>query len=155
MDTCCINKSDHTKLQDAINSMFRWYQDATECYAYLSDISIRKRKASDAFSKCTWQSGFRASRWFTRGWTLQELLAPRSVKFYSIEGESLGDKGTLAQLISEITGLPIPALQPTNLCTFSVEERISWARCRQTTREEDKAYSLLGIFGIFMSLNYG
>ena len=121
VDTCCINKSDHTELQDAINSMFRWYHDATECYAYLSDVSIRKRKASDAFSRCTWESAFRASRWFTRGWTLQELLAPHSVKFYSKEGEFLGDKGTLGQLISEITGLPVPfAVAETVLPTFTM-----------------------------------
>jgi hypothetical protein len=157
IDTCCINKSDPVELQDAINSMFRWYQDATQCYVYLSDIylSTNERKASVGFSEFTWEPAFRASRWFTRGWTLQELLAPRSVEFYSAEGSILGNKGTLGRQISEITGIPASAIEGTTLSEFSVEERFSWIKSRQTTRKEDKVYSLLGLFGIFMILNYG
>ena len=99
VDTCCIDKSSSAELQEAINSMFRWYQNAAKCYVYLSDVSIRKRKASDWSSDYTWESAFRSSRWFTRGWTLQELLAPGpdSVEFFSQEGDRLGDKRTLEQ----------------------------------------------------------
>jgi hypothetical protein len=155
VDTCCIDKSNCTELSEAINSMFRWYRNAVKCYVYLSDVSITKRKASNQFSKLTWESAFRASRWFTRGWTLQELLAPGSVEFFSQEGKRLGDKRTLEQLIHEITGIAIPALRGTPLSQFSVDERLSWAVKRQTKREEDKAYSLLGIFDIQMPLIYG
>jgi hypothetical protein len=136
VDTCCIDKSSSAELSEAINSMFRWYQKATRCYVYLSDVSIRKRKASDTSAVCTRESAFRASKWFTRGWTLQELLAPRSVEFYSREGKSLGNKRTLKQQIHEITGVPATAL-------------------RETTRGEDKAYSLFGIFDVQMPLLYG
>ncbi|PVH77971.1 hypothetical protein DL98DRAFT_561393 [Cadophora sp. DSE1049] len=142
VNTCCIDKSSSAELSEAINSMFRWYQKATRCYVYLSDVSIRKRKASDISAECTWESAFRASKWFTRGWTLQELLAPRSVEFYSSEGKNLGNKRTLEQQIHEITG-------------FDVDKRFSWAKSRQTTRGEDKAYSLFRIFDVQMPLLYG
>ncbi|KAL1597266.1 hypothetical protein SLS60_008850 [Paraconiothyrium brasiliense] len=155
VDTCCINKSDQVELQDAINSMFRWYKSAEQCYVYFSDVSTGDREVSDERSESGWESAFRASRWFSRGWTLQELLAPGSVKFYSSEGIFLGDKCALEREISEITNIPTSAIPGTNLSQFSVEERFSWAKRRQTTRKEDKAYSLLGIFGLFMSLNYG
>jgi hypothetical protein len=152
VDTCCINKADHVELQDAINSMFRWYQNARRCYVYLSDVSSAEQEPS---SQLTWELAFRASRWFTRGWTLQELLAPLTVEFFSQEGRPLGDKRTLEQQIHETTGITIPALRGIHLREIDVEERLSWINGRQTTRPEDKAYSLLGIFGIFMSLIYG
>ncbi|KAH9203237.1 hypothetical protein DL95DRAFT_529729 [Leptodontidium sp. 2 PMI_412] len=155
VDTCCIDKSSSAELSEAINSMFRWYQKAARCYAYLSDVSIRKRKASDTSAECTWESAFRASKWFTRGWTLQELLAPRSVEFFSREGNGLGNKRTLEQQIHEITGIPATALREYPLSQFDVDERFSWAKRRQTTRAEDKAYSLFGIFDIQMPLLYG
>jgi hypothetical protein len=110
VDTCCINKADFTELSEAINSMFRWYRNAAECYVYLSDVSTNKRKASDQFSDFTWESAFRASRWFTRGWTLQELVAPTSVEFFSRESKRLGDKGSRKQQIYEITGIAYSAL---------------------------------------------
>jgi hypothetical protein len=135
--------------------MFRWYQNAAKCYVYLSDVSITKRKAGDQSSEFTWESAFRASRWFTRGWTLQELLAPSSVEFFSREGKRLGDKRTLERQIHEITGVAIPALRGTSLSRFGVDERLSWAENRQTTRKEDEAYSLLGIFYVYMPLIYG
>jgi hypothetical protein len=157
VDTCCIDKSSSAELQEAINSMFRWYQDAVKCYVYLSDVSIKKRKASDSSSECTWESAFRSSRWFTRGWTLQELLAPApdSVEFFSQEGDRLGDKRTLERQIYEITGIPITALRRTPLSEYDVDDRLLWAESRQTTREEDKAYSLFGIFNVYMPLIYG
>jgi hypothetical protein len=157
VDTCCIDKSSSAELQEAINSMFCWYQNAAKCYVYLSDVSTRKRKASDRFSEYTWESAFRSSRWFTRGWTLQELLAPGpdSVEFFSQEGHRLGDKRTLERQIYEITGIPITALRGTPPSQFNVDDRLLWAENRQTTRGEDEAYSLFGIFDIQMPLLYG
>jgi hypothetical protein len=127
VDTCCIDKFNAVELQEAINSMFRWYQNAAKCYVYLSDVSTKKRKASDRLSEYTWASAFRSSRWFTRGWTLQELLAPGpgSVEFFSQEEGYLGDKRTLEQQIHEITGIPITALRGTPLSQFDVDDRFS------------------------------
>jgi hypothetical protein len=155
VDTCCIDKSKKGEEQKAINSMFRFYRNATRCYVYLSDVSATKRKASDRLAESTWELAFRASRWFTRGWTLQELLAPRLVEFFSREGKRLGDNCSLKQQIHEITGVPKLALQGTRLSQFSDKVRFSWIQYRQTKVEEDKAYSLLGIFGVEMPLRYG
>ena len=155
VDTCCIDKSNHVEVQKAINSMFRWYQNAVKCYVYLSDVSIAKRKASDGVSEYTWEPAFRQSRWFARGWTLQELLAPNLVEFYSRERKKFGDKRSLKQQIHEITGIPDTALIGAPLSQFSEKERFSWIQCRQTKVEEDKAYSLLGIFDVEMPLRYG
>jgi hypothetical protein len=148
VDTCCIDKSNNTELSEAINSMYRWYQKAAKCYVYLSDVN--KSHIDD-----DGKPGFRASRWFTRGWTLQELLAPRLVEFYSKEGVHLGDKGSLQQTIHDITGIPVSALSQSRLSGFSVAERFSWAMNRQTTRAEDLAYCLLGVFDIHLPLIYG
>jgi hypothetical protein len=155
VDTCCINKNDFTELQHAINSFFRWYRDAAICYVFLSDVSATKRKPDSDIFQSTWEPAFRDSRWFTRGWTLQELLAPRYLKFYSQEGKALGDMQELKHLIHSITGLPVAALLGASLDGFEPEERLSWTDNRTTTREEDKAYSLLGILGVFMPLIYG
>ncbi|XMA20307.1 hypothetical protein WAI453_013098 [Rhynchosporium graminicola] len=155
VDTCCIDKSSSAELSEAINSMFRWYQKAAKCYVYLSDVSSLKQKGSNTFAECSWESAFRASKWFIRGWTLQELLAPRSVEFFSLEGHRIGDKTILEKQIHQITGIPTTALQGNPLSQFDVEERFSWAKYRQTTRAEDKAYSLFGIFDVQMPLLYG
>ena len=155
VDTCCIDKSDPAELREAINSMFRWYQNAVKCYVYLSDVSTLKRRASDEVSEFTWERAFRDSRWFTRGWTLQELLAPSSVEFFSQEWERLGDKGSLKQQIHKITGIPQGALQGVPLSQFSVNERLSWKENRRTKLKEDRAYSLLGIFGVHIAPMYG
>jgi hypothetical protein len=153
VDTCCIDKRDNTELTEAINSMFRWYRNAAKCYTYLSDVSV---SASDPkICQSAWEADFRKSRWFTRGWTLQELLAPASVTFYSSQHTPLGDKQSLAGVIHEITGIPKSALDGHPLDTFSVSERMAWATKRQTTKDEDRAYCLLGIFSIFMPLIYG
>jgi len=89
IDTCCIDKTNSTELQTAINSMFRWYRDSAKCYVYLDDISVSDAEADDTQS---WVPLFRAHKWFTRGWTLQELIAPTTVQFYTREGRRLGDK---------------------------------------------------------------
>ena len=155
VDTCCIDKSSSAELTEAINSMFRWYQDATKCYVYLSDVSTSRNGTNVQSSSTTWEAAFRESRWFTRGWTLQELIAPTSVEFFSREGNLLGCKRSLEQEIHEITKVPIEALRGGLLTNFEVEERFSWADHRETKRQEDKAYSLLGIFDIHMPLVYG
>jgi Heterokaryon incompatibility protein (HET)/NACHT domain len=155
VDTCCIEKSNSTELQEAITSMFHWYHDAVHCYVYLSDVSISDDDLNSRSNQFPGESAFRGSRWFTRGWTLQELLAPASVEFFSKEGMRLGDKKSLEQQIHEITGIAVPALRGTPLSQFSVSERFKWAEKRQTTREEDWAYSLLGVFDISMPLIYG
>ncbi|KAI3318290.1 HET-domain-containing protein [Xylariaceae sp. AK1471] len=154
VDTCCIDKSDSVELQEAINSMYRWYRNAEKCYVYLSDVSIADQGA-DKISAPDWESQFLASRWFTRGWTLQELLAPKSVEFFERESHRLGDKKSLERQIHERTRIAVSALHGISLASFSVDERFKWAEDRETTREEDWAYSLFGIFGIFMPLLYG
>jgi hypothetical protein len=155
MDTCCIDKSSSAELSEAINSMFRYYHDAVKCYVYLSDVSISGTVGERSSSQRTWESAFQRSRWFTRGWTLQELVAPTSVDFFSLEGERLGEKLLMVQEIYEITGISVRALEGCHLSQFSVEERMSWAAGRKTKREEDATYSLLGIFDIHMPLIYG
>lgn len=148
IDTCCINQSSSSELHEAINSMFRWYQKAKKCYVFLSDVESNtvNRDRESAFTK---------SRWFTRGWTLQELLAPPSVDFFSNEGTRLGTKQSLRDVIQQITGIPASALSGKRLSNFSTDERFSWAARRKTTRPEDGAYCLLGIFDIHLPLIYG
>lgn len=137
VDTCCIDKSNKAEESEAINSMFFWYQNAARCYVYLSDVSTSGHGGHSQQSELAWEAAFRASKWFTRGWTLQELLAPITVKFFSKEGHSLGDKKSLEQQIHEITGIAVPALQGKSLTQFSIKERFQWAEKRQTKRDED------------------
>ncbi|KAF1970007.1 HET-domain-containing protein, partial [Bimuria novae-zelandiae CBS 107.79] len=155
IDTCCINKGIKAELSYAINSMFRWYRDATRCYVYLQDVPRRSLDADEERSPPLWISDFRNSKWFTRGWTLQELLAPASVEFFSWEGKRLGDKSSLRQQIHEITVISELALQGARLSQFSVNDRLSWIEYRETKREEDRAYSLLGIFDVHIPPIYG
>lgn len=155
IDTCCINKKDSAEIQEAITAMFSWYHNAARCYAYLSDVSVGQTSGAPCQGANEWEAAFCSSRWFTRGWTLQELLAPPNVEFFSSEGTSLGDKTSLGSMIHQATGIPIDALQGDVLSNFSVEERLSWATKRQTKRPEDRAYCLLGLFNVFMPLLYG
>jgi hypothetical protein len=155
IDTCCINKANKAEVSKAINAMFFWYRNATRCYVYLLDVSEPPISINDECGLWPWESDFRNSRWFTRGWTLQELLAPYSVEFFSQQGKRLGDKGSLRQQIHEITNISHRALQGDPLSQFSVDERLQWIEHRQTTREEDKAYSLLGIFNVYILPIYG
>ncbi|KAI4608314.1 hypothetical protein J4E83_009116 [Alternaria metachromatica] len=154
VDTCCIDKANNTELSEAINSMFRWYQRSDRCYVYLPDVE-GKPSAEDDMSSSGWRAAFKASRWFTRGWTLQELIAPRSVQFFSADGSRLGNKESLKQTIHEVTGIPVEALSGGDLSKFDITERLSWAQNRHTTREEDSAYCLLGIVGCHLPLIYG
>jgi hypothetical protein len=148
VDSCCIKKSSDAELSEAINSMFSWYRRAAKCFVYLSDVSTRATHIEQA-------PDLRKSRWFTRGWTLQELIAPRIVEFFSKEGNWLGDKLSLQHQITQVTGIPPTALSGSPLSTFSVAERMRWATGRNTTRKEDRAYCLLGIFEVFIPPIYG
>jgi hypothetical protein len=155
VDTCCINKATSDELGTAINSMFRWYQRAAKCYVFLSDVAVPYHVTDPQLYRITWENAFRKSRWFTRGWTLQELLAPASVEFFSKEGRPLGSKISLEQEVHETTQIPFEVLRGQRLSKISVDKRMSWAARRKTTMKEDKAYCLLGIFGVFMPLIYG
>jgi hypothetical protein len=155
VDTCCIDRSTSDELSTAINSMFRWYQGAALCYVYLSDVSVPDEIADIQASRTTWIDAFRKSRWFTRGWTLQELLAPGRVEFFSKECRPLGSKKSLEPDIHEITRIPIDVLRGRPLAELSVDERMGWANNRSTSRKEDTVYCLLGLFNVFLPLIYG
>lgn len=146
IDTCCIKKSDNLELQISLASMFYWYQKATTCYVWLSDVST-----DDAVN---WERAFSRSRWFKRGWTLQEMIAPDSVRFFSKEGKFIGDKEGLASTISIVCSVPRLALQGAELLRFSTDERLSWTEGRVTTLPEDAAYCLLGIFDVELPTLY-
>jgi hypothetical protein len=154
VDTCCINKSDKAELSLAIQSMFGWYQNATKCYVYLPDVPVKGYTSSSTAGEYRWESAFRSSRWFKRGWTLQELLARRIVEFFSEEWEKIGDKVSLKSLIREITGIPHKALDGAPLSQFSVNERLRWKGDRETKREEDAWYSMSGIFDVEIAPAY-
>ena len=149
VDSCCIDKTSSTELSEAINSMFQWYAQAKVCYAYLADVP----SGCDMAEK---DSPFRTSRWHTRGWTLQELIAPAIVIFLSNDWEELGMKSTLATLLEDITRVHNRVLtKDVPHFAFSVAIRMAWAAPRKTTRIEDEAYCLMGLFGISMSTIYG
>lgn len=166
VDTCCIDKRSSAELSEAINSMWKWYEEAAYCVAYLESSDPGRSRTDTSFQL------LRDSRcdWFYRGWTLQELLAPRDVVFCSRNWEKIGhrsDEG-LARVIGEITGIPYTYLQgsveeqnskqeevtlsPRKAC---VAKKLSWAQRRRTTREEDTAYCLIGLLGVNMPLLYG
>jgi hypothetical protein len=157
MDTCCIDKSSSAELSEAINSMFKWYRKAAVCYAYLCDVpSLIIPEPAD------WLHGFRISEWFTRGWTLQELLAPRNLIFVSKTWDELGTRASLSREVSAITRIPEKPLvlgwssqDRFGGPQFCVAQILSWASTRRTTLVEDTAYSLMGLLHINMPLLYG
>ncbi|KAI1391403.1 heterokaryon incompatibility protein-domain-containing protein [Hypoxylon trugodes] len=167
VDTCCIDKSSSSELSEAINSMFTWYERSEICYAYLVDVDGDGPYSTKSFT---------SSRWFKRGWTLQELLAPKRLGFYNSDWYQFTSRTNSSAEISAVTGINeifLDRWAPTNnevlemmevnndskvrrlLSTASIAERMSWASERVTTREEDIAYCLLGIFSINMPLLYG
>ena len=148
-DTCCIDKMSSSELSEAINSMFRYYALAEVCYAYLGDVPSDCSLTAD-------QSPFRRSRWHERGWTLQELIASTRVMFLAKDWTLLRSKSELARLLEKITLIPTSVLLlEKDLSSFSVAQRMSWAARRVTTRVEDRAYCLLGIFSLNMTTVYG
>jgi hypothetical protein len=148
VDTCCIDKSSCAELSEAINSMFKWYEDAVECFAYLMDVH-------DVYN----EDEFRSSRWFERGWTLQELLAPPKLTFFSSNWGEIGTRATHYKPISSVTRIEDRYLSEgpgrKDFRQASIAQRMSWAAGRSTERIEDRAYSLLGIFGVNVPLLYG
>jgi hypothetical protein len=154
VDTCCIDKASSAELSEAVNSMFRWYRNAAVCYAYLSDVPPSPPRHSRDYTDWV-VSKFKQSVWFLRGWTLQELIAPQSLLFYACDWSPLGTKEELATAIQEETGVPSHVLVRADLSNTSLAQRMSWAAKRQTTRTEDIAYCLLGLFDISMPMLYG
>ncbi|KAH6972780.1 heterokaryon incompatibility protein-domain-containing protein [Ilyonectria sp. MPI-CAGE-AT-0026] len=153
VDTCCIDKTSSAELSEAINSMFPWYEEALVCFAYLADVPPALGSPHDNFD---------TSRWFTRGWTLQELVAPQKLDFFANDWTLIANRHELASRISHITNIKeahlvdaTPAAQRNLLARTSVAEKMSWASKRETTRKEDTAYCLLGILGVNMPLIYG
>lgn len=150
IDTCCIDKSSSAELSEAINSMYEWYRNARICYAYLEDVTV----PFDQPERVQY-SEIQSSRWFTRGWTLQELIAPAVVEFYSKDWIDIGTKISRQIEVSSITGIDIRVLRGDKLSTCNVAQRMSWASTRITTRPEDMAYCLMGLFNVNMPLLYG
>ncbi|KAI0413934.1 HET-domain-containing protein [Xylaria grammica] len=185
IDTCCIDKSSSAELSEAINSMFAWYRDAAVCYVWLSDytqdpafvltdeavlasfeyresITEQDREFNDPPPLTSKELDMRnhigrlkKCRWFSRGWTLQELIAPKHVEFYDRDWKYFGSKMQLAHILSWATGIDSGVLKGDSLDEVLVGRRMSWAANRQTRRVEDMAYCLLGIFDINMPLLYG
>ncbi|CAG7561766.1 unnamed protein product [Fusarium equiseti] len=146
VDTCCIDKRSSAELAEAINSMFRWYEQATICFAHLEDL------ASDG----NLYEELKDCRWFTRGWTLQELIAPRELWFYDSSWQFRGTKENMGEFISQITCVDNEVLENiASLENIPLARRMSWAANRTTTRVEDIAYCLLGIFDVHMPMMYG
>ncbi|KAK4120302.1 HET-domain-containing protein [Parathielavia appendiculata] len=152
IDTCCIDKSSSAELSEAINSMYRWYRNSAVCYAYLSDVHAGG--IGTQFEK----TQLERSRWFERGWTLQELIAPNDVEFYNADWGLIGEKKdpqllpiiSRASLVDEcVLGLAV------ELQDVSVAKKMYWASRRRTTRKEDGAYCLMGLFDVNMPLLYG
>lgn len=146
VDTCCIDKSSSAELSEAINSMYNWYQGSEICFAYLEDVPSKVEISRSSMANV---------KWFTRGWTLQELVASDIVSFFSADWAFLGDKYHYSEALASITGIHAPALRSEPIESFSIAQRMSWASHRVTTRPEDIAYCLLGIFNVNMPLLYG
>lgn len=164
VDTCCIDKSSSAELQEAINSMFDWYEGSSECYVFLADFeAIQADDTTSAILDTADISlpGLENARWFRRGWTLQEFLAPESVRFFDAKWREFGNKALLCKQLAEITRISEPVLLATMMgarqaiSSVSIAQRMSWASNRVTTRIEDTAYCLLGIFDVNMPLLYG
>lgn len=150
IDTCCIDKESSAELSEAINTMFRWYRDAAICYTYIEDLP------DDVTMPITNSSPIKGCRWFSRGWTLQELLAPENIIFFGPRWDTIGCKADLLEILEEITRVPRAVLaREDRLDNISVADRMNWAARRQTTREEDMAYCLMGIFDVNMPMIYG
>ena len=129
--------------------MYEWYSQAEICYAYLADVP------GDCAPHAR-DSAFRKSRWHTRGWTLQELIAPAFVIFLASDWCELGNRTALAELPEEVTRVDVKVLKKeSTVARYSVFACMYWASTRETTRVEDEAYCLMGLFGVSMPTNYG
>jgi len=158
IDTCCLDRTNNVELQQAINAMFSYYQNAEICYAYLSDVSEQEQMYPVGPERTDYMpdyANWHMSKWFYRGWTLQELVAPKAVHFYAPDGTYLGDRESQAVRICQTTGIDGRVLRGRAVGKFSIKERCRWAQNRSTAREEDVAYCLLGILGVQMPIAYG
>ncbi|KAI6022071.1 heterokaryon incompatibility protein-domain-containing protein [Pisolithus marmoratus] len=160
IDTCCIDKRSSAELSEAINSMYRWYRNAQRCYVYLGDVDESAFPTEQDFSKFRKSNGWPV--WFSRGWTLQELIAPKEVEFFNKNWVSIGTKQDLISTLEDITRIPSEVLRDGQLLSGTnswrrpyVAQVMSWAADRKTMRVEDRAYSLLGLFDVNMPLLYG
>jgi hypothetical protein len=149
IDTCNIDKSSSAELQEAINSMYQWYQDSSMCLVYLEDMDYKASEHGDMCEK------LKACRWNSRGWTLQELIAPRTILFFDRQWNFIAEKKDLLSELHQATGISRWVLERRELDKISVAQKMSWAANRATTRIEDRAYSLLGILGVHMVMLYG
>ncbi|CCM03175.1 uncharacterized protein FIBRA_05297 [Fibroporia radiculosa] len=147
-DTCCIDKTSSAELDESIRSMFRWYRNSTICIVYLGQTTVME--------------DMRADEWFLRGWTLQELLAPRTMKFFNKEWQPLTEEEDdkeedtpILTILHEITGIPEIDIEDFSPAPQNVDKRMTWAAPRKTTRAEDAAYSLMGIFDVSLQIAYG
>ncbi|KIM68400.1 hypothetical protein SCLCIDRAFT_105698, partial [Scleroderma citrinum Foug A] len=154
VDTCCIDKRSSAELSEAINSMYRWYENAKVCYAYLYDVLGPSLPTVSDKERYPDSSGW--PEWFSRGWTLQELIAPSDIQFLNKDWQSIGDKRMLAPTLHNITGIPehilTLGLDGNRPCVAQI---MSWAADRTTTRVEDRAYSLMGLLDVNMPMLYG
>ena len=154
VDTCCIDKRSSAELSEAINSMYRWYENAKVCYAYLHDVPDPRFPPASDDERYPGFNGW--PEWFSRGWTLQELIAPNNVQFFNMNWQNIGDKRMLAPTLTGITGIPehvlIHGLYGNRPCVAQI---MSWAAKRRTTRVEDRAYSLMGLLDVNMPMLYG
>jgi hypothetical protein len=148
IDTVCINQGDSQELSTSINSMFRWYQNAEVCYVYMFDVSW------DCTNLASSRTQFVKSDWFRRGWTLQELLAPKKLKFFDRDWKVIGSKDDLVTEIMSATGISAEHLGG-SFHSASLGQKMSWLAGRTTERLEDRAYCVLGIFGIYLDARYG
>lgn len=151
LDTVCIDKRSSAELSESLNSMFRWYQQSAECYVHLADVTL------DGHDREEVNRLLRKSQWFTRGWTLQELLAPSKMIFCDADWNIIGrrDDDELVNEISIVTGIGTYDINNFSVHRSSVARKMSWASARETTRPEDMAYCLLGLFDVHMPLLYG
>ncbi|KAF9474805.1 hypothetical protein BDN70DRAFT_769036, partial [Pholiota conissans] len=146
MDTICINKDSSSELDESIRSMYAWYERADICIVYLSETHTTTHIPDDT--------------WFTRGWTLQELIAPKKLKFYSAEWNRLAQDNNddkkdpiILSFIEHATMLSSEELA--GRLNVPLSRKMQWAASREVTREEDIAYSLMGIFDVSISIAYG
>ena len=154
VDTCCIDKGSSAELSEAINSMYRWYENSRICYAYLHDLPGPSFPIMDDYERYPKSDGW--PEWFSRGWTLQEMIAPKDVQFFNRDWYPIGDKRTLAPILQTITGVPQNILKEglSSNCPC-VAQIMSWAANRTVTRVEDRAYSLMGLLDVNMPMLYG
>ena len=147
IDTCCIDKTSGPELSRSINSMFQWYQDAQVCFVYLADVNSQNKDIPEV------QDQILKSEWFTRGWTLQEMLASSEINFRDVNWKPLGTRSQLTRIISRATKIVPEYLE--DFRSASIAQKMSWMADRVTTEDEDTAYCMLGIFDINMDLRYG